>query len=104
MGVERFHSIDEMNEAPVRARPGDAFDRFIRHCARFRAMAPRQYPRGVFRYRSLAEVQEARIRRSDGPERFADSSVAGGLEPPGFAESEIRAGDRLVVVTNGRHA
>jgi hypothetical protein len=65
VGVERFRSIDEMNAAPVKVRPGEAFDRFIRHCARFRTTA-RKYPRGVFRYRSLEEAQAARLRRSEG--------------------------------------
>jgi hypothetical protein len=60
--VEKFRSIDEMSSAPVRGETGDAFDRFLRHCARYRAIAPQIYPRGVFRFRSLEEAQIARSR------------------------------------------
>jgi hypothetical protein len=52
-----------MNHA-VAVRPdGDGFARFLRHCARYRAIAPRTYPRGVFKFRSLEEAQRARISR-----------------------------------------
>ena len=49
MAVERFRSIEEMNAAPVRGGSPDAFERFIRHCARYRSLAPRPRPRGVFK-------------------------------------------------------
>jgi hypothetical protein len=39
---------------------GDHFDRFVRHCARYRALAPRAYPRGVFKFRSIEEAEAAR--------------------------------------------
>jgi len=64
MPVERFRSEEEMNAAPVRAVGGNAFDCFVRHCARFRTIFPRQYPRGVFRFRTLEEAQAARERES----------------------------------------
>lgn len=35
-------------------------DRFLRHCARFWALAPRTYPWGVFKFRSIEEAQAAR--------------------------------------------
>jgi hypothetical protein len=54
-----------MNSAVVLARPGEGFDRFARHCARYWKLAPRLYPRGVFRFRSLEEAQEARRRISE---------------------------------------
>jgi hypothetical protein len=57
--VERFRSIDEMNRAPVPAA-GDGFERFARQCARYWALAPRTYPRGAFRFRSIEEAQAAR--------------------------------------------
>ena len=41
---------------------GNAFDRFVRHCARYRLIFPRHYPRGVFRFRTIEEAQEARER------------------------------------------
>lgn len=72
-----------MNAAPVRTRPGDGFDRFVRHCERYWAMAPRVYPRGVFRFRSLEEAQEARRRISEAnaAQMRSDSTrgTAGGL-------------------------
>jgi hypothetical protein len=66
VAVQRFRTIEEMAAAPVVARPGDGFERFARHCARYWAIAPRVYPRGVFRFRTLAEAQAARERVADG--------------------------------------
>ena len=60
MPLQRFLSAEDMNAAPVLARAGQGFDRFARHCERYWKMAPRIYPRGVFRFRSLEEAQEAR--------------------------------------------
>jgi hypothetical protein len=54
-----------MAAAPVVVRPGDGFERFARHCARYWAIAPRVYPRGVFRFRSIAEARAARERITD---------------------------------------
>jgi len=70
VAVQRFRTIEEMAAAPVVVPPGDGFERFARHCARYWAIAPRVYPRGVFRFRTLAEAQAAR-------ERVADDSAAG---------------------------
>jgi hypothetical protein len=64
--VQRFRSIEDMNAAPVLTTDRDAFNRFLRHCARYLAMAPRTYPRGVFKYRTLEEAQAARIHREAG--------------------------------------
>jgi hypothetical protein len=36
------------------------FDRVLPHCERYWALAPRTYPRGVFKFRTLAEAQRAR--------------------------------------------
>jgi hypothetical protein len=58
--VQKFRSIEAMNEAAPVERGGDAFDRFTRHCARYWALAPRIYPRGVFKYRSLEDAERAR--------------------------------------------
>lgn len=63
MAIERFRSIEEMNAARVRTGSDDGFERFVRHCARYRSMAPRVRPRGVFRFRSLEEAQRARLSR-----------------------------------------
>lgn len=65
MSLEKFRSGEELNAAPVSVRPGDGFDRFVRHCERYWRIAPRAYPRGVFRFRSLEEAQEARRRISE---------------------------------------
>ncbi len=57
MPVEKFRSIDDMNRAPVRAAASADFERFLRHCARYWAIAPRSYPRGVFKFRSIADAR-----------------------------------------------
>lgn len=65
MAVQRFRTIEEMAAAAVVFPSGDAFERFARHCARYWAIAPRVYPRGVFRFRSLDEAQKAREQVAD---------------------------------------
>ena len=60
MPVWKFRSIEAMNAAPIQAAPENAYDRFVRHCSRYRAIAPRHYPRGVFKFRTIAESQLAR--------------------------------------------
>ena len=60
MAVEKYRSVEEMNAAPVRVPQAEGFERFVRHCARYRALAPRVYPRGVVKFRSLDEAEEAR--------------------------------------------
>ena len=69
MAIQRFRTIDEMSAAPVVVPPGEGFERFARHCARYWVIAPRTYPRGVFRFRTLEDAQAAR-------ERVTDESVA----------------------------
>jgi hypothetical protein len=62
VSVQKFRSIEEMSRAPVLVvRPGD-FERFLRHCARYWAIAPRAYPRGVFRFQTVEDAQKARRR------------------------------------------
>jgi hypothetical protein len=67
--VQKFRSIEEMNKAvlPQHLQPQSAqanFERFVRLCARVRAIAPKRYPRGVFRFRSMEEAQKAREKYS----------------------------------------
>ena len=66
MAVQRFRSIEEMAAAPVVVSPGDGFERFARHCARYWRISPRVYPQGVFRFRGLEEAQAARQQVTDG--------------------------------------
>lgn len=62
MPVQKFRSIEEMNQAPL-APPGPSdFERFLRHCARYWAIAPKIYPRGVFKFRSIEEAHSPRPR------------------------------------------
>jgi hypothetical protein len=49
-----------MNHAPVLTTSAESFERFLRHCARYWTIAPRVYPRGVFKFRSIEEAQAAR--------------------------------------------
>ena len=67
MVVQRFRTIEEMNAAPVRRGSPEGFERFIRHCARFRRAASRPRPRGVFKFRSLEEAQRARLSGHSAP-------------------------------------
>lgn len=60
--MQKFRSLEEMGQAPIVVPPGEGFERFARHCARYFAMTPRRYPRGVFRFRSIEEAQAARAR------------------------------------------
>ena len=59
--VQKFRSIEEMNDAAPSERESD-IERFLRHCGRYWAIAPKQYPRGVFKFRSIEEAQAARNR------------------------------------------
>jgi hypothetical protein len=60
MRVQKFRSIEEMNKARAPESHEPHFERFLRHCARYWAIAPKQYPRGVFKFRSIEEAQKAR--------------------------------------------
>ncbi len=62
MPVEKFRSAEEMQRTPAAAGAVTAFDRFLRHCARYWKLSPRVYPRGVFKFRSIEEAQAARER------------------------------------------
>jgi len=60
MPVLKFRSIEEMNKAPLPESREPHFERFLRHCARWWALAPKQYSRGVFKFRTIEEAQKAR--------------------------------------------
>ena len=62
--VQKFRSIEEMNAAPVATPEAADFERFLRHCARYWAIAPRVYPRGVFKFRTIEDAQRARQRHT----------------------------------------
>ena len=55
--VQKFRSIEEMNAAPLRPSAQADFDRFLRHCARYWKIAPRVYPRGVFKFRCIEDAR-----------------------------------------------
>jgi hypothetical protein len=59
--VQKFRSAETMQSTPAEWAGGD-FERFLRHCARYWALSPRRYPRGVFRFRSVEQAQVARDR------------------------------------------
>lgn len=79
--VQKFHSVAEMNAVPVQTSQDRPFDRFVRHCERYRAISPRTYPRGVFRFRTIDEAQAARelvaakLHRPGAPETTPDSPI-----------------------------
>lgn len=59
--VERFPSIEAMDAAgPPHAPATSDFSRFIRQCARVRALARRDHPRGVFRFRGVDDPDRGR--------------------------------------------
>ena len=76
MRVQKFRTVEQMAAAPVVVPSGEGFDRFLRHCARFWAIAPRRYPRGVFKFRSIEEAQAAR-------ERVAEADNSAGVPTGG---------------------
>jgi hypothetical protein len=59
MTVQKFRSIEEMNNAPPLESRTSNFERFLRHCARYWLIAPKRYPRGVFKFRTIEEAQKA---------------------------------------------
>ena len=66
MPVYKFRSLEEMKATPPPLRLEGGFDRFLRHCARYRSLNPRTLPRGVFRFLTIEEAQDARAAlRSD---------------------------------------
>lgn len=60
MPVQKFRSIEEMNQAAPLEREGADGERFLRHCERYWVIAPKRYPRGVFKFRTIEEAQKAR--------------------------------------------
>lgn len=58
--IQKFRSGEEMNAAKSETSGGDDFDRFLRHCARYLALSPRTYPRGVFKFRSIEDMQRSK--------------------------------------------
>jgi hypothetical protein len=63
MPVQKFRSIEDMDKAPVPDVRRSDVERFLRHCARYWAIAPKRYPRGVFKFRTIEEAQHARDHR-----------------------------------------
>jgi hypothetical protein len=78
MPIEKFHSLEEMNVAPIRSDALFSFERFIRHCARYRLISKRKYPCGVFKFRSIEEAQAARIVQDKSPISSASAKLGTG--------------------------
>jgi hypothetical protein len=57
MPVQKFRSGEAMNDSPPLGTAPQDFDRFLRHCARYWQLAPKSYPRGVFKFRSIEEMR-----------------------------------------------
>lgn len=83
MTVEKYRSAEEMNAAPAAPRGDEGFERFLRHCARWRRLAPRAFPRGVFKFASVEEAQQAREQVGLEVERGTGSD-APATSPPGL--------------------
>ena len=62
MRVQKFRTIEEMNRAAAERPASVDIERFLRHCARYRAIAHREFPRGVFKFHSIEEAEAARAR------------------------------------------
>lgn len=60
MSVQKFRSIEEMNKAPEPHSQVPPFERFLRLCAQYSAIAPNRHPPGVFKFRTIEEAQRAR--------------------------------------------
>ena len=60
MSLQKFRSIEEMNKAPEPPSQLPPFERFLRLCAQYSAIAPNRYPRGAFKFRTVEEAQKAR--------------------------------------------
>ena len=67
MPVERYRSVDEMSRAPVRVSQDSDVERFFRHCARYWTLAPRVYPRGVCKFRSVEDADRFSARHAPRP-------------------------------------
>lgn len=66
MPVQKFRSIEDMNAAPQRSSTDADFDRFLRQCQRYWKIAPRAYPRGVLKFKSIEDARH--------PSRYAGRS------------------------------
>jgi hypothetical protein len=64
MPVQKFRSIEEMNKAPEPSSQEPPFERFVQLCAQYWTIAPKRFPRGVFKFRTIEEAQKARLKHS----------------------------------------
>jgi hypothetical protein len=68
MSFERFRSIEKMNSAPINADARYSFERFVRHCTRYRLISRHNRPQGVFKFQSIEDAQAARQLSGQGPQ------------------------------------
>ena len=66
MSVEKYHDVSDMPPLPITISYADAARRFAAMLDFWRKAVPRQYPRGVERYRSIEEANTAREAWLDG--------------------------------------
>jgi len=63
MPVQKFRSVEEMPAVPwCESLDEECLRRIAKLWSRFSLLSPRVYPRGVFKFRSIEEAQEARER------------------------------------------
>src|SRR5205085_12066040 len=59
--VQKFRSIEEMNTAPVHESRQSDFESFLRHCARYWAIASKRYRRSVFSSAALKKHRKLAV-------------------------------------------
>ena len=60
MSVDKYHDVSDMPPLPIAVSYEDAARRFAAVLGFWRKTIPRQYPRGVTRYRTVEEANLAR--------------------------------------------
>jgi hypothetical protein len=78
--IEKFRNLDDMRKALFQEGRGDGLTaRIARLWRRSSKLSPRVYPRGVFRFRTLEEAQQARARvLEENVRRLHESRLAEG--------------------------
>ena len=56
--VQKFRSIEEMNNAPVPQKTSPQFEILLQLCARYPMIALKRYPPGIYKLRSIEETRD----------------------------------------------